>query len=178
MLQLDFSVFPVLETERLLLRRLAPADVDDITALRSNDQVNEFLGRPKSTTKEETIQFIEKINKGINDNVSIYWVIAEKENGKPIGTICIWNIDKEKGTAETGYELLPSFQGKGIMQEALAKVLEFAFTKMKLEILEAYTHPANTRSSLLLEKFNFERKHEPAETGEVGFSLNNPYSKT
>jgi ribosomal-protein-alanine N-acetyltransferase len=171
MLEMNFSPFPVLETIRLVLRQLEITDEDDIFTLRSDESVNEFIDRPETKTKEDARQFIRKINKGIAANESLYWAITERGNNKLIGTICIWNIDKEKAVAETGYELLPSYQGKGIMKEALAKVIEYGFGQMKLKMLEAYTHPGNSRSTILLEKFNFKRRKAPADTGELIFEL-------
>jgi ribosomal-protein-alanine N-acetyltransferase len=57
--------------------------------------------------------------------------------------------------AEIGYELLPEFQGKGIMQEAVAKIIEFCFQALKLKSLEACADMNNRPSIKLLEKFNF-----------------------
>ena len=112
MLQLNFSPFPSLTTEHLLLRQLTPEDADAIFSLRNNDIVNQYLGRAKATSLTEATAFIEKITKGITNNENMYWVICLKEDKELIGTICIWNIDSEKDTAEIGYELLPAFHGK------------------------------------------------------------------
>ncbi len=64
--------------------------------------------------------------------------------------------------AEIGYELLPGYQGKGLMQEAASKVLEFGFQHIGLDSLEAYTHTENQSSTRLLEKLNF-KKQSPSE---------------
>ena len=113
--QLNFFPFPQLTTERLVLRQLTVEDVDAIATLRNNEIVNQYLGRSKTTTVSEALQFIDKINNNISNNVSIYWVIALPENNQLIGTICLWNIIAEEDTAEIGYELHPDFHGKGIM---------------------------------------------------------------
>ena len=155
MLQLNFSPFPSLTTGRLLLRQLMPEDAEAIFSLRNDETVNQYLGRPKTNTMAEAAAFIDKITKGITDNQSMYWVISLKENKEVIGTICTWNIDNEKDTAEVGYELLPAFHGKGIMQEALAAVIDFGFNTMQLKTIAAYTVPGNIASSKLLERNNF-----------------------
>ena len=130
-------------------------DAKEIMALRSNEQVNEFLERPKSIDLNGAKKFIEKIVTLIDDNESVYWVIALKENDVLIGTICCWNISVENDTAEIGYELHPTYQGKGFMQEATSKVLDYCFNKMQLKTIIAFTHPANDKSRRLLEKNNF-----------------------
>jgi ribosomal-protein-alanine N-acetyltransferase len=155
MLQLNFSPFPTLQTERLVLRQLVPEDVNAITALRSNELVNRHLDRQKTTTTKEALLFIDKIDKGISNNQSIYWVIALKENNFLIGTICYWNIVAEKNVAEIGYELHPDYHGKGIMQQAIATVIDFGFNIMQLKAITAFTSPANIASVKSLERNNF-----------------------
>lgn len=65
------------------------------------------------------------------------------------------NIDLKNKYAEVGYELLPNFQGKGFMSEALNSIIDFAFTNLKIETIEAFTNYQNARSRKLLEKLNF-----------------------
>lgn len=77
---------------------------------------------------------------------------------KLIGTICLWNINQENYSAEIGYELHPEWQGKGIMKEALSKIIDYGFQKMKLKEIEAFTNPLNDSSTRLLEKNNFKKK--------------------
>lgn len=153
--ELNFTPFPNLVTERLFLRQLKVKDANEILILRSDERVNEFVDRPPTTNIEEANIFIQKIEKATSDNKSIYWAIAFKNEDILIGTICIWNISVENNSAEIGYELYPGFQGKGIMNEAISSVLEFAFYTMKLETIAALPHPANERSIILLLKNNF-----------------------
>ncbi len=155
MLQLNFSPFPYLKTERLVLRPLTIADADAIAALRSNETVNKYLERVKTTSAEEALLFIDKINNSISNNQSIYWVIALQENNQLIGTICFWNIVAEEDTTEIGYELLPDYHGKGIMQEAITAVINFGFSKMQIKTITAFPLATNIASIKLLEKNDF-----------------------
>lgn len=151
----NFSIFPELETERLLLRQLTIADGDKLAFLRSDESVNKYINRPKSSTREEALQFIQKINNGISANECLYWVLTEKGPAELVGTICLWNFKDQATIAEVGFELLPDFQRKGIMQEALLKIIQFGFTELKLTSIEAITIPDNLPSIRLLEKFKF-----------------------
>src|SRR5215831_16763561 len=157
MLEINFSPFPYLETARLRLRQLKEEDANEIFILRSDESVNEFLDRPKAVTLDDALQHISKISKNINNNEAIMWAICLKDNSTLIGTICLWNIVKENDYAELGYELLPQFQGKGIMQDALSKVIEYGFENLKLKTIEAWLSSKNLRSIKLLEKNNFKR---------------------
>ena len=152
---INFTPFPNLTTQRLNLRQLKLDDESDIHFLRSDESVNEFIDRPITVTNEDAREFINKINNGIENNEWIYWAISPKESNKLIGTICIWNFSAEKDIAELGFELFPQFQGKGLMQEALIKIIEYGFEKLNLKKLKAYTNQLNIASIKLLKKNNF-----------------------
>jgi len=160
MLNINFTPFPYLETERLYLRPLKTEDANEIFILRSHESVNEFIKRPRAKTIDDALQHIEKINNNIENDESILWAISMKNDPKLIGTICLWNIVKEKDHAEIGYELLPQFNGKGLMQEAFVKVIEYGFEKLQLKTIEAWLNVNNLRSIKILEKNNFKRDLE------------------
>ncbi len=155
MIDVSFTPFPFLTTENYSLRNLMPADEQEIFALRSSDEINKYLDRPKANTLDEARNFITKIINGIAKNESIFWVVTPKDESKLLGTICLWKISKEEAKAEIGYELLPENHGKGIMQEVIPRVLQFGFEEIKLEMIEAELSPRNLKSVRLLEKNNF-----------------------
>ena len=151
----NFTPFPVLKTERLTLRQLVDGDATEIFALRSDDNVNKYLGRKPSQSIDDAKTFIQTINKNVQRNDSVYWAITLDGTDKLIGTICLYDFSDDNLNAEIGYELLPDFQGKGIMQEAVSKVIDFGIQHIGLHSIEAYTHSENQHSTRLLEKFNF-----------------------
>ena len=167
MTERNFNPFPVLKTERLTLRQLLSSDANEVFALRSNDKVNKYLGRQRSESIDGAKTFIETITKNVQRNDSIYWVITLTGLDKLIGTICLFNFSDDNLKAEIGYELLPDFRGKGIMQEATLKVIDFGFRRIGLRSIEAYTHTENRKSTRLLEKFNFKKNGD----GEGNFIL-------
>ena len=147
--------FPVLTTERLILRRLEIQDDQEIFFLRSDERVNKYLVAPIAQSIEEARAFIHTINAGVINNGWPYWGITLKNNNKLIGTICFWNISIEENKAEIGYVLHLDLQGKGIMQEAIHKVIEYGFEKMKLRLIEAVLDPGNAKSITLLKRNDF-----------------------
>jgi ribosomal-protein-alanine N-acetyltransferase len=147
--------FPVLNTKRLQLRQLTAEDAPHIAALRSDDEVNKYIDRPRKTTLDEAKAFILKINNGFLNNENYYWAITEAASGELIGTICLWNFSNDRSCAEIGYELSRSWQGKGFMTESLDSVISLARDQLQLEKLEAFTHGKNQASRKLLVKFGF-----------------------
>ena len=153
----NFSSFPILQTERLSLRKLSPDDAEEIFFLRTDENINKYIDRPRAKTIDDAYNFINKTNQSIDNNELVDWAITFKNDSRLIGSICLWNISREENKAEVGYELLPDFQGKGIAQEAMLVVLDYGFNIMLLNKIEAYTRKENLASTKLLEKFNFIR---------------------
>jgi [ribosomal protein S5]-alanine N-acetyltransferase len=154
-MEINFNPFPVLDTARLVLRRLTMNDCYELLKLRTDDSVNQYLDRNKSMNMDEATAFVEKINKVIDEQVSVYWVISLKDDPKLIGTICLWNFEPHKDLVELGYELMPAHQGKGIMQEAAERVIGYAFDALKVKVITAVTHPDNAASVKLLTRTGF-----------------------
>ena len=152
---MNLTPFPILKTERLVLRQLLNSDNTAIFLLRSDERVNQYIDRPQQHNIDEATAFINKINMGIEQNQSVYWAISLKNNAELIGAICLWNFSLNHLTAELGYELIPTFQGQGIMNEAINSVIQYAFEKIDLETIVAYTHKDNKSSIKLLEKNGF-----------------------
>ncbi len=137
---------------------MLPADAPEILILRSDDQAMNFIGREKTTTLEEAEAFISTLEKSFKDNAGIYWAICRPDNFALIGNIGFWRIDKTHHRGEIGYMLHPDFWGQNFMSEALAKVLDYGFQKLKFHSVEANVNPQNVASVKLLEKFNFVRE--------------------
>lgn len=152
---MNFPPFTNLTTERLLLRELRLTDAHEIFLLRSNKEVNELIDRVTATSIDEAHQFINMIISNQLNNKSFMWVITLKDDPKLIGTIVYWNIVKEKDQAEIGYEMLPQYHGKGIMQEAVLKVIDFGFKTLGLKTIMAEPKSTNQPSVKLLEKCGF-----------------------
>ena len=155
MLEFNFSPFPNLETERLILRRLNSLDVNEIFALRSNPEIMQFIPRPLIKTKEEALDFIATMDENINNNIVINWAITTKDDPKLIGMIGFYRMKPENYRAEVGYILSAEFHGQGIITEALERVIQFGFEKMKLNSIEAVIDPGNYGSEKVLLKNNF-----------------------
>ncbi len=175
---ISFAPFPNLISQRLSLRQLTASDAYGLFLLRADKQVAEFVHRPIATSVDEIHPFIDKLNSGVAHNEWIFWAITLKADTKLIGTICLWNITTDGSKAEIGYELLPRYQGKGFMQEAVTAVLAYGFEHLKLDVIEAVVHPDNMKSLKLLQRNNFvlEGTLEEADVEMVIYTLKNEAS--
>jgi ribosomal-protein-alanine N-acetyltransferase len=155
MLTINFSPFPNLETERLLLRRVNATDVQEIFALRSNPETMKYIPRPLLKTDEDALEHIAMIDCKIDANEGINWAITLKGHPKLIGIIGHYRIEPEHYRAEIGYMLLPDYHRKGIASEAVQEAVRYGFDIMKLHSIAAVVDPQNHGSAKVLEKNGF-----------------------
>ena len=158
MQNIKFDPFPSITTDRLQLRHVEKSDVNEVFFLRSDERVMKYIDRTPAKTTDDAYKFIQIINDLEKNNEEVTWAITLKDDLKLIGTICYWNIKKEHYRAEIGFALHPDYWRKGIMQEALAEVINFGFKAMKLHSVEAHVNPNNIPSIKLLEKNGFIRE--------------------
>ncbi|MDB5148699.1 MAG: family N-acetyltransferase [Mucilaginibacter sp.] len=155
MLNPNFSPFPVLTTERLILRRFTYDDAADLFEMRSNETVMQYIHRPINKTIDDAVGLIDVIEDLLSRNDGITWCICLKNNNKYIGSIGFWRIEKDGHRGEIGYLLNPIYQGLGIMQEAITAAIDYGFNMIKLHSIGAYVSPNNFASIKLLLKNKF-----------------------
>lgn len=141
----------MLETERLIFRKFTLADLDELIALRSDDEVIKYLGGRKLQNPqaiEKRLHFYidcyEKFGFGLS---AMIW----KETGEMIGSSGIQPLD---GTTEieVGYAMVKEFWGRGIGYECAKFWLDYGFKKIGLERIVAVASPENVGSWRIMEK--------------------------
>lgn len=147
-------------------------DISDLFEMRKDSRMNKYIDTKPDKNTSETMAYIDKMNKGIDDNKWIIWAIEYKQSKKVIGSISIWNINMEQESGELGYGIIPDYQGRGLMKEALLSAAEYGFNVMKLKALDAYTEENYIKSINLLKKCNF---NEISRVDDQGYSNNKVY---
>lgn len=155
MLEVNFEPFPVLETKRLILRRIILEDANDYFAMRNCPETMKYICKPLQTSIEETKEKILRINEMINFNDGIAWAVCLKPNNQMIGTVSFHKLLKEHYRAEVGYMLHPKFWQQGIITEAVKTIINFGFDKLNIHSIEAHIDPDNKGSENVLERCNF-----------------------
>ncbi|MDI1444044.1 GNAT family N-acetyltransferase [Polyangium sp. 6x1] len=153
----SFTPFPTLETPRLVLRELVPADAEAIFRIQSNPEVVRYFGRAAHATLAETEKLLGTVFDAQRDVTAIRWVLSLKDTGELAGTCGFWRWNKPHRCSEIGYELAPEYWGRGLMVEALRPILRYGFTEMELHRVEATIDPENQASRRVLEKLGFKR---------------------
>ena len=146
-----------LETERLILRAWKITDLDNFFEYTSVNGVGEKAGWEHHKSKDESLEIL----KMFIDEKKVFAIVL-KENQKLIGSICIEECRQDLDTnlenllgRELGYVLSKDYWNKGIMTEAVSKVIEYCFKILKLNYLIATCFNYNIASKRVLEKLNF-----------------------
>ena len=143
--------FPILETERLVLRKLKIEDADSMYIYASNDDVTKYVLWDSHTSPEQTKQFLQfMIDKYEQENYA--WAVTLKDSDEFIGTIDYVMLDHNEHIGEIGYALSHLYWGKGYMSEAAKAILHYGFTELHLERIQARCFAENIGSERVMQK--------------------------
>jgi ribosomal-protein-alanine N-acetyltransferase len=147
-----------IETNRLLIRPILPADKEMVFEYRSDKETNKYQGWiPETIQDVET--FIGKVSKQINESETWFqFVIIEKNSGKIIGDLGIHFFGEENLQAEIGCTLNKLFQSKGYATESVESVIDYLFNDLKKHRITTSIDPENTNSINLVERIGFRKE--------------------
>ncbi len=156
-----------IHTGNYLLKRVSHDYDYEMFLFRSDEKVCKSEGVHPDKTIEDTALFIDKMIKGEEEGMWVYWFILNKHDIL-LGSISIWNLDAKENSAELGYGIRSIFQNQGIMSEILPFVEEYAFNKVELSYLHAFTNQNNLNSIKLLNKLKYKKTGEVLEENQKG----------
>jgi [ribosomal protein S5]-alanine N-acetyltransferase len=174
MLQLNFSPFPILESERLRFRKLTDKDAPEVLVLRGNTKTMQYIPRPLIENIEGALAHIKMISDKIDENLDINWAVTEKENDKCIGIMGFYRTQPEHYRTEIGYMIIPEHWGKGYVTEAVKTLLNFAFNTLNFHSIEAVIDSRHATSESVLIKNGFVKEAHFKEN----FYYNNEFTDT
>lgn len=158
MINRQFNQFPVLDSERLTLRKIEFEDEIQLYKLLSDEDVARFDYFYPVKSHEQVIKFIERYNEELYENEEITWGIVLKENNKLIGICCLGDFEEGARRSEVGYSIIQNYWGNGYATEAVKTLIKFGFNYMNLNRIEAIITPGNDASVKVLEKLNFTKE--------------------
>ena len=148
------ALLPVIKTNRLILRNITIGDVDDMYEYAKSALVGPTAGWRPHTNPSETKAIIATFIGNQNRGELGVWAIVERDSGKMIGTIELYNYTY-RFMAELGYSLNPDFWGNGYIVEAAQAVIDYGFNVLKVRRIEAGTFETNHQSIRVCEKLGF-----------------------
>jgi ribosomal-protein-alanine N-acetyltransferase len=155
----DFTMFPLLRTERLLLREITFRDTEAIFRIRGDYRVTRHNIGAAYENPVEARRLIEKMRKAYRDKNEVRWGITLSGGDNQVIGMCgynHWNRIDQRGSI--GYDLAHAYWGKGIMREAVQAITDFGFERMDLNRLEADVGAGNIGSIKILKAMGFQRE--------------------
>jgi [ribosomal protein S5]-alanine N-acetyltransferase len=150
--------FPIIETNRLILREVTIEDATDMFTYLSDQDVVKHMGLEPFQTVKDVWDEISWYKSIYEEGTGIRWGITLKDSGQVIGSCGFLNMLTKHYRAEVGYELSKEYWGKGIANEALEAVVKYGFRHFQLERIQALIEPANLPSQKLVERLGFRRE--------------------
>ena len=135
---------PTLETERLILRPLSIDDLDAVYKWTSDPRVNKYMIYPLDTA---TIPFYEDYK---NDDKKDFGFV-DKASGELIGSGGIY-FHPDKGVWSIGYNLSYDYWNKGLVTEAMSKIIEWAREDFEVHVVAGTFAVGNIGSQRVMEK--------------------------
>lgn len=152
-----FKHFQPLETEHLIIRKLALTDAKDCFAITSDPRVLKMMAAlPIHKTLEDVEQYLTDIIAHYEQDKPEWWAIVEKTSDKVIGFCGFVDYKVRFRRVELGYMFAYNFWGKGYATEACKAIINFGFSQMNLNRIEATVDPENISSVRVLEKLGMQ----------------------
>ncbi|GHA53824.1 GNAT family N-acetyltransferase [Pontibacter akesuensis] len=148
----------VLTTDRLQLRELTPEIFNQLFVTRTKAQIMDYLGLKSD---EEFADMEERYVKGLTTYYTTFkgFHLIDPETQQVIGNCDFHTWVRSHRRAEIGYNLFDdTYKNKGLMKEALARILTFGFEEMELYRVEALIATYNIPSLQLVQHFGFKRE--------------------
>jgi [ribosomal protein S5]-alanine N-acetyltransferase len=155
---IDTDTFPVLETKRLVLRKITKEDAKSILTYLSDEEVMKYYGLEPFKSINDALDEISWYQSIQSNQTGIRWGITLKEHGVVIGSCGFHNFVSQHFRTEIGFELSKEHWGKGIAVEAIEAIISYGFENMSFHRVEALIEPPNLSSQRLVEKMGFIRE--------------------
>lgn len=112
------------------------------------------------STKDQLEYKLKRIKEGLSKENVDYQIfdLIDKKNNLVIGSCGFHKWIKEHSRSEIGYEIHKKYQNQGYMSEAIKEVINYGFTKMNLNRIEALIDPENESSIKIVENNGFKRE--------------------
>ena len=143
---------PILETDRLLLRKVSLEDAADIFEYASDPEVPRFMPWGPHQSIQATYEYLEHVVDIYRQHSPGPWAIVHKRDAKMIGTCSFGSWERDHRRAEIGYVLNRRYWGQGYMTEAIRAIIAFGFRELGLNRIQARCDVPNIGSARVMEK--------------------------
>ncbi len=150
---------PWIETQRLRLRPLTPADADALHRLWTHPQVRRYLWDDRVIPKRETAEILEKNEILFREKGLGLWAMLPNEADALLGFCGYWFFH-EPPELQLLYGVAPEAWGRGLALEAARAMIRYGFEVLGLTRIAGSTDAANAASIRVMENagMTFEKR--------------------
>jgi ribosomal-protein-alanine N-acetyltransferase len=155
-MEMIFGDFPILESQKLTLKRVEQSDITEVFDIYRNEKVFEFCGIITKNNIDTVKNMIGHFERDYNKKSRVKWGIFSKNHGnKLVGIIEAMDFNQKVDMVTVGYFLAEKYWGNGIASEALSLLIKFLFETLKVNRIQAEVMPKNSASKHILIKNGF-----------------------
>ena len=143
---------PILECDRIILRKMDRSFADDMFEYASNPAVTKYLTWDVHPNRRFSYNYLGYVNSPHRTGEFFDWAITMRDSGKMIGTCGFTRFNFSSYSAEIGFVLNPKYWGYSIAPEASRRVIRFGFDTLELHRIEARYMENNIQSRRVMEK--------------------------
>ena len=144
----------IIETDRLIMRRLRPDDYLAMAAWDMDERVYKYLMSSVCKTPEEPLVWLPK--KDPTSKINILMLVIDKEDGHAVGTYALNHV-VERDVWTLSYVNRFDDWGKGYATEAARLMINHAFSELGLQRLYFGTAENNMGMQRVGEKLGFKK---------------------
>lgn len=150
-----FNEFPVLESDKVVLKKITEADIDELYEIYSNEKVFEYCGIIPKKNKETVKNMIKHFERDFNKKDRVKWGIY---SGELLGIVEAFNFNQKVDMVTIGYFLSEKNWNKGVASEAVKVLVKYLFEVVDVNRIHAEVMPQNENSKKVLIKNNFTKE--------------------
>lgn len=144
--------FPLIETNRIRLRKPNAGDIPRITKYANHPRISEMtLSIPYPYREKDAISWVHMANKGFEDRSKYLFAICKLADDAFIGAAGL-EVNPRFNRAELGFWIGVPFWGNGYATEAVGAILEFGFNEINLNKIYAIHLVKNPASGRVMTK--------------------------
>ena len=137
------------------LREITNNAIFDLFEIYSDKEILRYTDSELHKTLDDTHKFIAKIEEKQVLKLCMYIGIFSKTENKLIGTLAIYDINYKHSFASIACVLNKKYWRKGIMTSGIQALIDYSFTTLNLNRLEAQVFEFHTASIALFRKLKF-----------------------
>ena len=142
-----------IETARLILRQAQMADAQPMFQNWASDpEVTKFLTWTTYESVDAAYPILDMWINGYKNPAFYQWMIVLKDIGEPVGSISVVEQNDNVGKAEIGYCIGRAWWHQGIVSEALTAVIDYLFSQVGMNRIEAKHDTNNPHSGGVMKK--------------------------